>query len=144
MPDTHDLGKFFWHRIRLRTDAPRHHRYWTQEYEWPYRASESHVLRLFGHAGIVVGQWHGGGLDEESPEYEQHLNKALQGRTITTNGRFREIASRITYTVRHAGKEFSDEELRAAAEREQARRGGRHIADEERPDATRMIPAVDA
>jgi hypothetical protein len=89
----------FWHPIRLQVTAPRHHRFETQEYEHPYRSANSHVLRLFGHRGVVVGWWQGGGLDEESPEYEAHLNQAVQGRTLVTNERFRAISDKITYQV---------------------------------------------
>ena len=119
MPDTHNLGKFFWHRIRLRTDAPRHHRYETHEYEWPYRWARSHVLRLARNFGLVVGRWQGGDLDEESAEYEAHLHQAVQGRTYMSTDRFRRVADAIEWQVLPDG-------------------------DEDRPDATRTIPKVDA
>lgn len=48
----------FCHRVRLEKDSPRHHRHETIEYEWPFRRAEaSHVIRFFGHFGIVAGRW---------------------------------------------------------------------------------------
>lgn len=99
MPDTHGAGKFFWHRIRLRTDAPRHHRYETHEYEPPYRWANSHVFRLARNFGLVVGWWQGGDLDEESPEYEAHLQGAVQGHELTSNERFKRISEQIEWKV---------------------------------------------
>ena len=99
MPDTHGIRRLFWHKIRLQPDSPRHHRYATHEYEYPYRRANSHVLRLFGRSGLVLGWWHGGGLDEESEEYADHLNEAVQGRTLIDNERFKRNAAEISYTV---------------------------------------------
>lgn len=98
MPQTHGISRFFWHKIRLRTDAPRYQLTTTHEYEDPYRRSNSHTLRLFGHIGIVVGRWQGGGFDEESPEYEEHLQEAVQGYALVTNDHFQELAGAVTIT----------------------------------------------
>jgi hypothetical protein len=64
MPKTHGIGDSFWHKIRLQKDAPRHHQYATYEYEPPSRVAYSHVFRILGKWGIVVGRWHSQ-LDED-------------------------------------------------------------------------------
>lgn len=62
---THDIGRIFWHSIRVQPDAPFHHRSLTHELEAPYRTSNSHVFRLRSDGrGIVVGVWSKTGQDE--------------------------------------------------------------------------------
>jgi hypothetical protein len=64
---THDVGRLFWHVIRVRKGTPFHHRALTQEYEEPFRFSDSHIFRLpFGRA-LVLGRWH---TDEDIDEVE--------------------------------------------------------------------------
>jgi hypothetical protein len=76
VPQTHGVGRYFWHKIRLRPDAPRHHTFDTMEYEEPFRwSSPSHVIRLFGSRGIVVGRWRKSHWSEE-----EQLFIATQGR----------------------------------------------------------------
>jgi hypothetical protein len=79
MPETHTVGRAFWHRIRLRTDAPRHHRFITYEYEPPFRSSDSHIFRVARNFGLVVGLW-GPPMDED----EANMS-AVQGHVVVTN-----------------------------------------------------------
>lgn len=55
---------YFWHRVRLTPEAPRHHRWTTVEYEWPNREAEAHVVRLVGWLGIAFGRWNPEPLEE--------------------------------------------------------------------------------
>lgn len=60
-----NIFPFFWHRVRLAKDAPRHHRFPTFEYEHPRRYADAHVIRLVGHFALVFGRWHEDRLDED-------------------------------------------------------------------------------
>jgi hypothetical protein len=65
MPQTHDLGRFFMHRIYLVADAPLIHIAHTQEIDDPFRNSQSVVTRLWpSRHGIVLGLWKSSGLTE--------------------------------------------------------------------------------
>lgn len=55
---THDVGRIFWHVIRVRKGTPLHHRALTQEYDEPFRFSDSHIIRLPLGRALVLGRWH--------------------------------------------------------------------------------------
>jgi len=57
MPETHDLGPLFIHRVRLEPGTALLHRAPTNEIEEPYRRSNSVVVRLFRRFGVVFGWW---------------------------------------------------------------------------------------
>ena len=77
MADTHDLpGGVFWHLIRVRKGTPLAHRAPTQEIDWPFRRSNSHILRLWPlNIALVAGRWNDSDLDED-----EALLLALDGR----------------------------------------------------------------
>lgn len=56
---------YFWHRVRVQSYTPRHHRSTTVEYEYPYRISSSHVVRVAGRLGLAFGRWQEEHLDED-------------------------------------------------------------------------------
>jgi hypothetical protein len=87
MPKAHSAGGLFWHKIRLNSDAPRHDRRMTYEYEHPFRCSRSHVIRLIGWIGVVVGRWN----DERLPEYRAAALAAEAHPTEITD----EVADRV-------------------------------------------------
>lgn len=55
---THDAGRFFWQVIRVTKDCPVKHRWETRENSWPYRWSNSLILRLPVRYALVLGWWH--------------------------------------------------------------------------------------
>lgn len=77
MADTHDLpGDLFWHLIRVRKDTPLHHRASTQEVDYPYRRSDSHVVRIWPLPyAVVAGRWVHSDFSED-----EALLAALDGR----------------------------------------------------------------
>lgn len=76
--ETHELGRLFWHSIRLNKDSPIFHRYPTHEVDYPYRWANSLIIRLPGTSyGLVVGLWHSTDRTEE-----QTLLEALEGRSL--------------------------------------------------------------
>lgn len=76
--DTHDIGTFFWHLIKLKKKSPIVHRFPSHEDEYPYRRSNSLILRLPGSSiGLVAGHWRPTGRTEE-----QMILDSLQGREI--------------------------------------------------------------
>lgn len=83
MPRTHDVGRLYAHRIRLEKGTPLHHRYWTVEYEEPFRAGYSHIWRLpKTRLGLVLGRWGARAEDIEphDPELAARLMKAMNAR----------------------------------------------------------------
>lgn len=64
MPNTHDVGPFFFHGIRLRPRTPLIHRAVTDELDPPFRNSNSIVVRFF-RWGIVLGRWRVTGREED-------------------------------------------------------------------------------
>lgn len=64
MPNTHDVGPFFLHGIRLRPRTALIHRAVTDELDPPFRTSNSVVFRFF-RWGIVLGRWRETGRSEQ-------------------------------------------------------------------------------
>ena len=92
--NTHDIGRFFWARVNLVTDAPRYHvaaMYMTYE---PYRGSRTVYLRLHKEFGIAFGWW------ENNPNPVEDelitLSRALSGRTIKYDPDMGEQGHRVT------------------------------------------------
>lgn len=77
MPQTHDLGPYFVHRISLEPGTSVLHRAPTTEIEEPYRHSNSVVVRLFRRFGVVFGRWRTINRTEE-----QALLMALAGHKV--------------------------------------------------------------
>jgi len=76
---THDLGRLFWHPIKLKLKSSIIHRYPTHEVDEPYRWANSFILRLpCTEYGLVMGWWH----KTERTE-EQALIAAMEGRRMT-------------------------------------------------------------
>ena len=60
----------------LREDAPRHHRAPTTEIEHPWRVcTSSHVFKLPGNRGVVVGRWR-----KNIRPWEETVLEILKGR----------------------------------------------------------------
>lgn len=75
---THDLPLgIFWDTIRL-DGAPIFHRATTHEIEWPYRLSNSLIIRLGKSFGLIVGRW---GEKRYNENYDDML-KVLDGREL--------------------------------------------------------------
>lgn len=75
----YDIGKLFWHTIRLQKKSPIFHRYPSHEVEEPYRWSNSLIVRIpWSPYGLVLGIWQATERTEE-----QMLLEALQGRQMT-------------------------------------------------------------
>lgn len=77
MPKTHDLpsGHFF-HLIKVVKGTPLRHVAVTQEYEPPFRRSDSKITRLWPtRLALVTGKWYDSELDED-----EALLAALDGR----------------------------------------------------------------
>lgn len=81
--DTHDIWPFFfWHRITLRRDCPVMHRFTSHENQYPYRVSNSVILKLPGtRLGLVAGRWKATGRTEEQMTLE-----SLGGREMGSTG----------------------------------------------------------
>lgn len=71
---TTDIGRSFFHVIRVRPDTPLKHRAITVEIEPPYRRSNSLILRLTPTRALVLGWW----TDTEW-DAEDALTAAVQG-----------------------------------------------------------------
>jgi hypothetical protein len=78
MPQTHDFRDRFFYPQRLTKEGPRVRRAPTHELDYPYRISNSLVVRLWGPYGLVIGRWVDQGLDEEEAA-EAALQAALGG-----------------------------------------------------------------
>jgi hypothetical protein len=79
MPQTHELLKnYFWYPQRLTKEGPRIRRAPTHELDYPYRVSDSLVVRLYGSHGFVAGRWVSQDLDEEEAS-ENALQAAVGG-----------------------------------------------------------------
>lgn len=65
MPNTHGIGKLFFHRVELRKGTSFLHRAVTIEIEPPFRMSRSLVLRIWKW-GLVLGRWDETLLDEDT------------------------------------------------------------------------------
>lgn len=77
--DTHGIGRFFWHSISLRKGTPVFHRYPSHETDYPYRWSNSLIVRLPGTTkGLVLGWWH-----QTTRTEEQAILAALAGRDMS-------------------------------------------------------------
>lgn len=77
--NTHGIGSLFWHSISLRKKTSIFHRYPTHETDYPYRWSNSLVVRLPGTTkGLVLGWWH-----RTTRTEEQAILAALSGRDMT-------------------------------------------------------------
>lgn len=76
--ETHDIGRFFWHTIRLGKGSPLIHRHPTHEIDPPYRFSNSLLFRApFTTHGLVLGWWHLMARTEE-----QAILAGMSGREI--------------------------------------------------------------
>lgn len=76
--ETHDIGRFFWHTIRLEKGSPFFHRHPTHEIDPPYRFSNSLLIRMpFTSYGIVLGWWHTVARTEE-----QAILAGMSGREL--------------------------------------------------------------
>lgn len=76
--ETRGWWRFFWHRISLKPDAPRYHRYPTHMIDAPYHWANSHILKLHRDgSGIVLGWWKKSDRTEE-----QALIDAMEGRQM--------------------------------------------------------------
>lgn len=79
MAETKDYGRFFYHWVSIDPIAPRYHVYPSYELDWPYRASRSVILRLWGRKAIVLGWW------EDNPDPAEdvviHYMRALNAKT---------------------------------------------------------------
>ena len=75
----HDLGRLFWHSIKLQKKSPLIHRHPSHEVEYPYRWSNSVIFRIpWCRQGLVVGLWRSTDRTEE-----QMLIDAMEGRQMT-------------------------------------------------------------
>jgi hypothetical protein len=101
MPNTHDVGPFFFHGIRLRPRTALIHRASTEELDPPFRTSKSVVFRFF-RWGVVLGRW------RVTERTEEEAWEALGGKQdyLTTE------SIRQTYRFDHRYRE----EQRAKAE----------------------------
>ncbi len=64
--ETHDIGRAFWHKIRLEKNTSLVHKHPTNEMDAPYRWSNSTIFRFpFTGFGIVIGWWHSTDRTEE-------------------------------------------------------------------------------
>lgn len=76
--DTHGIGRFFWHTIGLKKKSPIAHRHPSHEMDYPYRWSNSLLLRLPGTTrGLVLGWWH-----QTTRTEEQAILAAMSGRDM--------------------------------------------------------------
>lgn len=64
MAETHDCKRLFWHSTRLKKGTPVFHRAPTRETDYPFRVSNSVVVKLPFGRGVVLGWWRPSGLDE--------------------------------------------------------------------------------
>lgn len=77
--ETHDIGRFFFHRIGLRKNSSIAHFFPTHEIDPPYRWSKSLILRLpWTTYGLVLGWWR----DTERTE-DQAILAGMQGRDMS-------------------------------------------------------------
>lgn len=76
--ETHDIGKFFWHTIRLEKGSAFIHRHPTHEIDPPFRFSNSVLFRLpLTTRGLVLGWWHTAQRTEE-----QAILAGMSGREL--------------------------------------------------------------
>lgn len=66
---------FFWYTAPLHKSAPRLHRAYTYEIEWPYRHSNSFILHFRKEHGLIIGRW-----KESHDNEDDMLLKILNGR----------------------------------------------------------------
>lgn len=73
--------RWFFHVVKVEKDTPLHHRYPTQEIDYPYRlCPQSHILRLWpARIGVVLGKWL---KDMPMRDWEDSLIGAVQGDII--------------------------------------------------------------
>lgn len=77
----HDLGPLFTHGIKLEKKSAIFHRHPSHEVDYPYRWSNSLIVRIpWCHQGFVLGLWRSTDRTEE-----QMLLQALEGRQMTDN-----------------------------------------------------------
>ena len=77
----HDLGPLFTHGIKLEKKSPIFHRYPSHEVDYPYRWSNSLIVRIpWCRQGFVLGLWRSTNRTEE-----QMLLEALEGRQMDTD-----------------------------------------------------------
>ena len=57
MANTHDIGRLFFHVIRVRKGTPFAHRAETNEIDGQYRTSNSVVVRIGFRSALVLGWW---------------------------------------------------------------------------------------
>lgn len=75
----HDLGPLFTHGIKLDKKSPIFHMFPSHEVEYPYRWSNSLIVRIpWCHQGFVLGFWRSTNRTEE-----QMLLAAMAGRQMT-------------------------------------------------------------
>lgn len=55
---SHDLGRAFWQIVRVVPETPLVHRAETRQGGWPYRWSNSLLVRLSPVHALVLGWWH--------------------------------------------------------------------------------------
>lgn len=66
MAETHDIGPFFWHTIRLRRNTAILHTSVTNEVDEPFRRANSKVIHFYPTGfGLVVGKWESTNRDED-------------------------------------------------------------------------------
>jgi hypothetical protein len=69
---THNLGRLFWHPVRL-TGAPLAHRGKSAQYDWPYRHARPLIVRGPWGCGLAIGWWR----DHAELDISAHLAQAL-------------------------------------------------------------------
>jgi hypothetical protein len=66
MAETHGVGRFFWHPLRLLPETPWFHTSPTQETDAPFRRSTSLIIHLMPSGwGIALGWWRKTGFTED-------------------------------------------------------------------------------
>lgn len=76
MPETKDVGRFYFHPMKYPIGgAPRFERTITKEIEEPYRKGDSLVVRLGRRAAVVLGRWR----EPVDVDEDEALLDALEG-----------------------------------------------------------------
>ena len=79
---THDLGRAFWCRLKLRRGTPLLHRAPMRQGVWPYLQGRTVILRVGGE-GLALGWWTP--ADPQADEQELMLT-AMGGRVLAGTG----------------------------------------------------------
>lgn len=87
--ETYDIGRLFFHSIRLQKKSDLLHFFPTHEIDYPYRWSKSLIVRFPGTTrGLVVGWWRNtsrtedeavlAGMQGRDMSYQEYLEEAMK------------------------------------------------------------------